>query len=209
MRKVLFSASLMILVTFFAVVPALASSTVLHDNEHMRVTFFTLDPNEAAGLKANNLNRVVVFLDAGKVKHKSVAGKSEMLTVKAGEVRWVPAAEDITANAGGPLQFMAVEIKGTKQPKVEVPELDPIKVDPKHWSLDMENEYVRVGRVRFGPLEKGVLHQHVRNYVVVYLNKQAKGDRGSATPHIGEGTTTHTENNPLDYEVERVAIELK
>jgi hypothetical protein len=73
----------------------------------------------------------------------------------------------------------------------------------------LENDAVRVVRVNFGPLENGVVHQHVRNYFVVYMTRQAKGDRGEVRPHLDEGTTTHTENNPLNQAVERIAVELK
>jgi hypothetical protein len=90
-----------------------------------------------------------------------------------------------------------------------VPELDPLKVNPKNYKLELENDYVRILRVNFGPLEKGVSHTHVRNYIVTYLTPQAKGDRGQVNPHFDEGTVTHTENNPMDWPVERVAVELK
>jgi len=35
-----------------------------------------------------------------------------------------------------------------------------LKTDPKHYSLEFENDQVRVLRVRFGPHEKGVRHEH-------------------------------------------------
>ena len=41
------------------------------------------------------------------------------------------------------------------------------------------------------------------------MTKQAKGDRGDVHLHFDEGSTTHTENNPLDLAVERIAVELK
>jgi hypothetical protein len=54
-----------------------------------------------------------------------------------------------------------------------------------------------------------MLHTHLRNYVVVYMTPQAKGNRGDINPHMNEGTVTHTENNPIDRAVERIAVELK
>ena len=95
-------------------------------------------------------------------------------------------------------QLIEIELKGKPQPPVTITDLDPLKVDPKHYQLELENDHVRVVRVRFGPLENGVVHQHVRNYLVVYMTKQAKGDRGDVRLHFDEGTTTHTENNPLN-----------
>jgi len=59
---------------------------------------------------------------------------------------------------------------------------------------------------RVGPNEKGVLHEHTMNHVVVYLNDQRKGKAGEFRLDPPE---THTEENPLDHAVERISIELK
>jgi quercetin dioxygenase-like cupin family protein len=37
---------------------------------------------------------------------------------------------------------------------------DPIKVEPKHYKLDFENDHVRVLSVTYGPHEKSALHDH-------------------------------------------------
>ena len=45
---------------------------------------------------------------------------------------------------------------------------DPVKVDPKHYKVEFENESVRVLRIAYGPGEKSVMHHHP-NSVAVYL----------------------------------------
>jgi quercetin dioxygenase-like cupin family protein len=45
---------------------------------------------------------------------------------------------------------------------------DPVKVDPKHYKVDFENESVRVLRISYGPGEKSVMHYHP-NSVAVFL----------------------------------------
>ena len=45
---------------------------------------------------------------------------------------------------------------------------DPVKVDPKHYKVEFENESVRVLRISYGPGEKSVMHNHP-NAVAVYL----------------------------------------
>ena len=45
---------------------------------------------------------------------------------------------------------------------------DPVKVDPKHYKVEFENESVRVLRITYGPGEKSVMHYHP-NAVAVYL----------------------------------------
>jgi len=37
---------------------------------------------------------------------------------------------------------------------------DAVKVDPKHYRVELENEQVRVLRIRYGPREKSVMHGH-------------------------------------------------
>lgn len=39
--------------------------------------------------------------------------------------------------------------------------LDPVKVDPKHYQVEFENDRVRVLRIRFGPHERSVMHGHL------------------------------------------------
>jgi beta-alanine degradation protein BauB len=44
---------------------------------------------------------------------------------------------------------------------------DPIKVEPTHYKLAFENEYVQVVNVHYGPHEKSGLHAHMGGVVVV------------------------------------------
>jgi hypothetical protein len=37
---------------------------------------------------------------------------------------------------------------------------DPVKVDPKHYKVEFENDHVRVLRITYGPDEKSVMHDH-------------------------------------------------
>src|SRR6476469_602852 len=37
---------------------------------------------------------------------------------------------------------------------------DPIAVDPKHYTVEFENEKVRVLRIKYGPHEKSQMHGH-------------------------------------------------
>ena len=44
---------------------------------------------------------------------------------------------------------------------------DPTKVEPTHYKLAFENEYVQVVNVHYGPHEKSNLHAHMGGVVVV------------------------------------------
>src|SRR5260370_39546647 len=37
---------------------------------------------------------------------------------------------------------------------------DPVKVDPRHYKVEFENERVRVLRIKYGPGEQSVMHSH-------------------------------------------------
>jgi hypothetical protein len=194
-----------------AVLPAQIPSKPMLDNPHVRVVKTTMAPHQPAPSQDHPLDRVIICLDSGQMSRTSADGKVEKVEFKAGDVRWAPAGGAyIRENTGDQaFQIIEIELKGKPQPPVTITDLDPLKVDPRHYELALENDRVRVVRVRFGPLENGVVHQHVRNYLVVYMTQQAKGDRGEVRPHLDEGTTTHTENNPLNQAVERIAVELK
>lgn len=45
---------------------------------------------------------------------------------------------------------------------------DPVKVDAKHYTVEFENDAVRVLRIQYGPGEKSVMHHHPAS-VAVYL----------------------------------------
>lgn len=50
----------------------------------------------------------------------------------------------------------------------QTPKTDPVKADPKHYKVELENDNVRVLRVHYEPGEKSVMHFHPRS-VAVYL----------------------------------------
>jgi hypothetical protein len=72
--------------------------------------------------------------------------------------------------------------------------------------VEFENEHVRVLRVHYEPREKGQMHEHILNRVVVYLNDQpgAKADDVRVA-----GAATHAEENASDQPADRIAVELK
>jgi len=54
-------------------------------------------------------------------------------------------------------------------PKPQMAVQDPVKVDPKHYNVEVENEQVRVLRVNYKKHEKSVMHSHPDN-VAIFLN---------------------------------------
>lgn len=185
-----------------------APSNVKIDSPQARVLVVTEQPHHPSALHEHPMNRVMIYLGSGQMMRRTPDGKMQTLEFKTGDVRWSPAEGPHTSEyiAGQPFQIVEIELKNKPQPHVEMPGNDPLKADPKHYSLEFENDQVRVLRVRFGPHEKGVLHEHKLNHIVVYLTDQAKGKAGEV--RLDE-PMTHTEENPLDHAVERIAVDLK
>jgi quercetin dioxygenase-like cupin family protein len=185
-----------------------ATSNVKIDSPQARVLVVTEESHHRSALHEHPMNRVVIYLGGCQVIRTSAAGDVQKLEFKAGDVRWIPAEGPHTSEyiADQPFRIVEIELKNKPQSPVTMPENDPLKADPKHYSLEFENDQVRVLRVRFGPHEKGVVHKHKLNHIVVYLNDQARGKAGEV--RLDE-PMTHTEENPLDHPVERLAIDLK
>jgi uncharacterized RmlC-like cupin family protein len=179
------------------------------DDPRVRVVVATEQPHKPSAMHEHGMNRVMIYLGDGEMTYTSASGKVERVKFKKGDVLWNPATGPHISEvvSDQPFQMVEIELKNKPQsPALEISKLDPLKVDPKHYSLVFDNEQTRVLRVRFGPNEKGVEHTHTFSNVVVYLNDQARGKTGEARL---DGPRTHSEENPLDHSVERISIELK
>ena len=178
------------------------------ETDQVRVVLATEQPHRRGQMHEHATNRVQIYLNEGVTTLTRPDGKVDKVEYKAGDVRWSPAgglhmSENITDR---PVRIVEIELKGKPQPGIKVSDIDPVKVDPKHYKVEFENNQVRVLRVRFGPKEKGALHEHSMNRIVVYLNDQGArkaGEFRQAPP------VTHTEENTLDHAAERIAIDLK
>ena len=51
---------------------------------------------------------------------------------------------------------------------------DPIKVDAKHYKVELENDQVRVLRVTYGPHEKSPMHEHPAGVAVAITDALVK-----------------------------------
>jgi quercetin dioxygenase-like cupin family protein len=95
---------------------------------------------------------------------------------------------------------------------------DAVKVDPKHYKVEFENERVRVLRVSYAPGEKSVMHEHPENVAVFLTDGRGKftlPDGKSEEVPIAAGTTRaggaekHIPENVGDQPFELILVELK
>ena len=188
-------------------VPAVAITPRL-DTPQARVFVATLQPHmPVISSKGHATNRVLIYLDDGVMTVKD-GGDTSTIAFKRGDVRWRAASGPYTAEntSDRPIRILEIDLKGPPAGPLPATTLDPPAVDPKHYQVAFENEFVRVIRVHLGPGEKSARHEHILNRVVFYLNDQpnAKADDVRMS-----GAATHVETNESSQTAYRIAVELK
>lgn len=199
-----------------------AQTQTLIDNDQVRVLKATDKPHVKNPAHGHKLNRVMVYLTDGKQEITPAGGKATTETFKSGEVRFSKAVASHTSETTSDenLLIMEVELKNEGKPgKLQTGPLDPLKVAPKSYHLEFENDQVRVIRVKM-PAHSGVPeHEHLLNRVVVNLSDQdtkmtsADGKVTMAKHKAGEASfgvpVTHKEDNQQDVPFEAIMIEIK
>jgi len=203
--------------------PFAADTPARIDNDQARILVVNSAPDVKSSLHKHDMNRVMIYLDAGKMTLTDPNGKVETLNFKAGEVLWSPAGGLHTSLnvSGHAVRIVEVELKskpGRASP-LKQPALDPVKVDPKRYKVELENDQVRVFRVRYEPHDKGVTHEHTLNRAVTFITD---GNMKVTTPDgeskilktvVGDvtwgGPARHIEENLSDQPFEVVVVEFK
>jgi hypothetical protein len=127
----------------------------------------------------HHFNRVMVYMhDGGEYLHYLADGRTEDHQWKAGDVVWSPSngwhysspKSDVPPYDQTIPMIVDIGIKKPGDPsKVVITALDPLKVDPKHYTVELDNGQVRVLRVKLGPQESTALHEIPVNHLIVYM----------------------------------------
>jgi quercetin dioxygenase-like cupin family protein len=98
-------------------------------------------------------------------------------------------------------------------------ERDAVAVDPRHYSVELENDKLRVVRITYGPLEKSVMHKHPPGIGVfltdaifkfTYPDGKSENIEANAGEFVWFGETwEHLPENLEDAPSEVLYIELK
>ena len=194
---------------------------VIIDNEAVKIINAVEAPAKKGAMHQHTVNRVMIYLDAGHRRIVQQDGKVQDFTVKAGEVAFDLAGGMHTSENLGkdPLRIVEVELKKAHGSPVSPVALDPVKLDPKHYKVEFENDQVRVIRAHYGPHESGPLHEHKLPRVTVYLTPQhmkvtaADGKIQEARADAGDvkwsPAAKHSEQNLSDQPFEVIAVEVK
>lgn len=196
------------------------SSNVVTDNDQVKVLKVVVQPHQKTKLHEHKVNRVMIYLQAGKQDFAFADGKKTNISWQKNEAKWSAAAGPHIAEitTGEPVTIVEIELK---QPgHAPAPNaLDPVKLDPKHYKVAFENDQVRVLRVRIGPGENAPMHKHALNRVAIYLTDQKvlstteDGKETTVEHKAGDvawaGVAQHKEKNLGAQAFDLYAVEIK
>jgi len=222
MRKVLFLTCIVLAVPIaYAQDPVKVDPNhykVIVENDQVRVLRIHYNPKEKSVMHEHPAS-VVVFLNDSKAKFTLPDGSSTTDGGgKAGKVRFSEAGKHLPEDIGTtPVEAVLVELKGKSGTGPAVT-MDPVKIDPARHKVELENDKVRVLRIKFKVGDTTKLHEHP-NAVAVFLTdvktKFTSGDgttregankRGEAIWAPGE---KHTVHNLAGRPAEIILVELK
>ena len=96
---------------------------------------------------------------------------------------------------------------------------DPVAKDQQHYAVELENEHVRVVRVKYAAHEPGLLHEHRCGRVTVYLtpthqsltrpNGEVTESRAKAGEARWGGPDRHEDQNLDATPIELVYVDVK
>jgi len=86
---------------------------------------------------------------------------------------------------------------------------DAVKVDPKHYKVELENDQVRILRAHYGPGEKSVMHSHPNAVAVFLTDGKTQDASGTAGQALYTPATVHNPENVGDAPMDILVIELK
>ncbi len=95
---------------------------------------------------------------------------------------------------------------------------DPITVDATHYKVEFENDQVRVLRIKVGPGEKSIMHQHPNAVAIFLTDVKGKfsfpdGKSEDVSSKAGDArwtpAITHLPENAGEQPFEVILVELK
>jgi hypothetical protein len=190
---------------------------VVLENDRVRVLHFTESGHSKLPMHSHPAY-VTVGFTADHSKYTFPDGKTSDDRTKAGGVTYskglAHAYENLSATAS---ESVMVELKkpGAAAAKTT---LDPVKLDPKHYKVVLENDQVRVLRATYGPHEKSVMHEHPASVAVFMKDGHVKfnlpdGTSQEVVSKAHDATWAdagkHLPENLGDKPIDVIVIELK
>lgn len=145
------------------------SDNAVIDNQWVHVLRVKQGPHEKSVLR-ETAPAVLVYLTDVHQRVTGVDGGVREVSQKRGDVSYLEASAQAEENLSDqPLEEVFIELK-PGAPKSPLVALDPVKLDPKHHIVLMENDRARAIRTILEPHLKSPQHEHP-HYVVVYMTE--------------------------------------
>src|SRR5690349_1725708 len=117
------------------------------ENDQVRVLKIHYAPHEKSVMHEHP-DAFAIFITGGNARFNNPDGTTTPSDAKAGDVRFTPAGKHLPENVGTkPFDVVLVELKG-KPGSAAAIAMDPVKVDPAHHAVLVENDRVRVMRIQ-------------------------------------------------------------
>ncbi len=219
--KTIFHASLLLCGSALVAL-AVEPSATLFENDQVKVVRALEKTHVKGKAHEHKMNRVMIYMQSGRQRFEYQDGRNpQEFDWKAGQVTWSASdgmhAPEVISDT--PFNIVEVELKKPGTGKLIAGSADPVKVDPKHYKIEFENDQVRVVRVKVGAHESTPVHEHSFNRVTVFLTDQTNRVTGSdgkvetmqrkAGDTIWGKPTTHKEENLDDKPFEVIMVEIK
>ncbi len=191
---------------------------VVFENDRVRVLRFD-EPGHSKLPMHSHPAYVAVGFTTDDSKYTFPDGKTSKEHTKADDVTYsnaVTHASEILSDSAS--EAVMVELKKPGAAPSAKTTLDPVKLDPKHYKVLIDNDEVRVLRAKYGPHEKSVMHEHPASVAVFMTDGQAKftlpdgtSQDSSMKAHdaIWADAGKHLPENVGDTPFEVIVIELK
>jgi beta-alanine degradation protein BauB len=166
---------------------------------------------------------VIVFLTPRDNKLVYLDGSAKSFQNRAGDVIWATPTTHKSENLTG-ARFAAIQIEPKPAANAKPfpkESMDAITVDPAHYRVVFENEYVRAIALTVGPHEKLKMHKHPATGAVVVLltdqdMRQYHADGTTRESHFKAGTVrwappdvAHQDENLSDRPFRLIRVEIK
>jgi hypothetical protein len=198
----------------------LAQRPVPVENEWAKVIIASTSPGPAGRMHKHDMNRVMIYLDKGAQTIGFANGASKVINAVPGFVDFDPKGGLHTSQDTGGTTFRIVEIELKKDGgAVTYSKDDMVKVAPEIYTVELENNQVRILRVKLAPHQKVPEHEHMLSRVTVPVTEVNQaittpdGKKSTSQSKPGDasfgGPTRHREENTLDHPVEYIIVEFK
>ncbi len=149
--------------------------SVEFENDAVRLLRITYGPGEASSIHRHPANCSIAL---GPSSWRMTDAQGEVTEDDGGEMGVVGCTEGevhLPENSGAETsELILVEFKdgGTPGAGLDSEHPDALTADPDHYSVEFENDVVRVMRISYGPGDPAVMHHHPANCVVWLVGQE-------------------------------------